>query len=138
MLGRIRLLSERAVKAIVFCTHILPDVQRICDAVIILAKGRVRLTDRLETLNRPRSPSVELQVLGATTELVQRIRGEGYAVGMSTDDAIIVEDPRGDITNHIWRWARQCDVGIRSVSPARNSLEDVFLNAIQEGNDADL
>jgi hypothetical protein len=37
----------------------------------------------------------------------------------------------------IWDWAREAGVGIRSLVPARNSLEQIFFDAVQEKPDAD-
>ena len=45
-----KILARKHGKAVLLCTHILPDVQAVSDAVVILAKSRVRVADRLETL----------------------------------------------------------------------------------------
>ncbi len=57
MLNRIKLLARDHGKAVLLCTHILPDVQTISDAVVILARGRVQVADRLQELSRPTKPS---------------------------------------------------------------------------------
>ena len=64
MLARIRLLAARAGKTVLLSTHILPDVQVTCQDVVILACGRVRVAERLDVLNRPRSPMYRVEVVG--------------------------------------------------------------------------
>ena len=67
MLQRIRILAAKHGKSVLVSTHILPDVQAICDTVIILAKGRVRLVEKLSVLSRPVSPAFHVRVLGPSS-----------------------------------------------------------------------
>lgn len=132
MLSRIQVLSKRAGKAIILCTHILPDVQSVCDAVAILARGRVRVSERLDVLSRPASPSFQVRVAGQVDSLVQRIRKDGVDVQVGADGTLTIARVDGQTTERIWNWARDSGVGIRSLTPARNSLEQIFLDAVQE------
>jgi ABC-type multidrug transport system ATPase subunit len=52
MLHRIRILTRDFRKSVILWTHILPDVQTICDQVVILAAGAVRVSNTLESLCR--------------------------------------------------------------------------------------
>src|SRR5688500_1878941 len=74
MLNRIRLLARDQGKAVLICTHILPDVQAISDSVVILARGRVQVSERLSILSRPASPSLEVRLLGSSDRFLDRIR----------------------------------------------------------------
>ena len=80
MLGRIRLLASPAGKAIVLSTHILPDVQSTCQHVIIMARGRIRVSERLAVLNQLRFPTLHLDVLGNAAALATRLRAHGIHV----------------------------------------------------------
>lgn len=132
MLSRIQVLSKRAGKAIILCTHILPDVQSVCDAVAILARGRVRVSERLDVLSRPASPSFQVRVAGQVDSLVERIRKDGVDVQVGADGTLSIAGVDGQATERIWDWAKDSGVGIRSLTPARNSLEQIFLDAVQE------
>jgi len=136
MLHRIHLLARDAGKTVLLSTHILPDVQAICDSVVIMAKGRVRVTDRLETLSRPTSPAVQLQVVGDPAPLVACIEHEGGRVDQQPNGLLKVASDNGPVEPSIWRWARQAGVGIRMLVPSRNSLEQIFLEAVREDQDA--
>jgi ABC-2 type transport system ATP-binding protein len=137
MLSRVRLLARKMGKTVLISTHILPDVQSICDTVVILAKGRVRIVDSLETLCRPASPVYEVRVFGQASPLVERIQREGLAVAAQPDGTLsLTADP--GVTERIWDWARETGVAIRSLLPARNSLEQIFLDAVREDAHADL
>ncbi len=137
MLGRVRILASRMGKSVLISTHILPDVQAICDTVVILAGGRVQVVDRLETLCRPVSPVWHVRVLGHGDALADRMRREGLEVQAESGGTISVSDGAGVLVQRIWDWARQTGVGIRALVPARNSLEQIFLDAVGESRHAD-
>ena len=44
LLNRIRILTNESGKSVLISTHILPDVQSICDHAVILAKGQIVLS----------------------------------------------------------------------------------------------
>jgi len=132
MLDRIRVLVRRAGKAALVSTHILPDVQSICDTVIILARGRVRIVERLEVLTRPASPALEVRVFGQPELLAERIRREGVEVRQNPQGALTLVAADEDVARRVWSWAREAGVGIRALTAARNSMEQIFLDAVRE------
>jgi ABC-2 type transport system ATP-binding protein len=74
MLSRISILVKKVGKTTIISTHILPDVQASCDQVIILARGRVVVADRLDALNRPTSPGYTIRVWGSAESIAHRLR----------------------------------------------------------------
>ncbi|MGQ9575466.1 MAG: ABC transporter ATP-binding protein [Thermoguttaceae bacterium] len=138
MFSRVRVLAGKLGKTVLLSTHILPDVQALCDTVVILAKGRVRVVDRLETLCRPAKPIYRVRVLGQPAPLAERIRREGLEVHAEANGTLLVTSHDPEITQRVWDWARQTAVGIRTLEPARNSLEQIFLEAVREEAHADL
>lgn len=137
MLGRVRILAEKMGKSILLSTHILPDVQTICDTVVILAQGRVRMVDRLETLCRPTSPLWHVRVFGQPDRLVSRLRNDGVEVRIDQEGTLSVVAAEETQIPRLWELAREAEVGIRSLTPARNSLEQIFLDAVREEPHAD-
>jgi ABC-2 type transport system ATP-binding protein len=136
MLGRVRILAGRMGKSVLISTHILPDVQAICDTVVILAKGQVRVVDRLETLRRPTSPVWRVRVLGQAGALAARMRREGLNIETESGDTLAVSTADGAVVQRVWEWARDAGVGIRALVPAQNSLEQIFLDAVGEENES--
>jgi ABC-2 type transport system ATP-binding protein len=136
MLSRIRVLAERGEKAVVISTHILPDVQSICEHVIILSRGQLRVADRLDVLNRPIEPAYHVSVLGEVEELEQRARDAGFEVAPSDRGSLTLRGVEVDVAQHVFSWARDAGVAISSLVPAKNSLEQIFLEAVGEQRDA--
>ncbi len=132
MLNRIRSLSTAAGKAVLISTHILPDVQAICDDVVIMVEGNVRVVERLAVLSRPTSPTYAVRLAGPVEPFRERIESEGLELRVARDGGLTIHGLGDDATDRIWRWSRESGVDLRWIAPAANSLEDVFLQAIRE------
>lgn len=137
MLNRIRVLARDHGKAVLLCTHILPDVQSISDAVVILARGRIQVADTMAELSRPTTPSVEVRLMGESDRFVETIRGRGIRVDLQSSGGILLQGLPDQLATHVWQAASACGVGVRSLTPSRNSLEEIFLSAVREGGSRD-
>jgi ABC-2 type transport system ATP-binding protein len=131
MLNRIRLLARDQGKAVLLCTHILPDVQSISDAVVILARGRVQVAERLTELSRPAVPSIEVRLLGSTDRFVETIRERGIQIESRPNATVVLHGTIAELSGQVWQAARECGVGVRALTPSRNSLEEIFLKAVR-------
>jgi ABC-2 type transport system ATP-binding protein len=136
MLGRIRSLADRSGKTVLISTHILPDVQSICDHVVILAYGRVRISERFEVLAQPAIPAYQVRVLGDAEKFVSLIRAGGWHVEQARDGTLNVHGMNDSTIQHIWQWAQEAGVGIRLLRPAKNSLDEIFVHAVRREKNA--
>jgi ABC-2 type transport system ATP-binding protein len=136
LLNRVKLLCEQVQKSVLISTHILPDVQAICDNVLILSSGRVLLTDTLANLNRTRFPSVSFRVYGDHQPIQQYLEMRGYRVNFTFDRQVVVEGESDDIVGQVWRAAEQSGTRIQTLVPAKNSLEEIFLSTVREASHA--
>lgn len=135
MLNRIRVLARDHGKAVLICTHILPDVQSISDAVVILARGRVKVSQSLAELSRPAVPSLELRLLGAAERCIEQLRSRDVPIESRPDGLFVLRGDPAALAPLVWQVAAECGVGVRSLTPSRNSLEEIFLQAVREGGD---
>jgi ABC-2 type transport system ATP-binding protein len=137
MLNRIRLLARSHGKAVLLCTHILPDVQSISDAVVILARGKVQVADSLAVLSRPATPSLEVRLLGDSSQFVSNLRSRGVQVEIRPHGGLVLMGAPEQLVPQVWQAANSCEIGVRSMTPSRNSLEEIFLNAVRVGGPSD-
>lgn len=137
MLNRIRVLSDRHDKSVILCTHILPDVQVVSDSVVILARGRVCEADTLSNLSKADSPAVTVRTVGVHDSLRNELVSRGLSVRDGELGALIVDGAESETAAAVWQAASQTDTIVRSLTPAQNSMEAIFLDAVQEDFDAD-
>jgi len=131
MLNRIKLLAEKHGKAVLICTHILPDVQAICDAAVILAEGKVKVAERLSVLNRPPKPALRVSYLEGEDRLADRLETEGIQVQRIEENVVLLHGDEKHLAHIVWTTVQGTDIIIRSMTPAKNSLEQVFIEAVQ-------
>lgn len=132
MLNRIRILASQFGKSVILCTHILPDVQVVCDNVVILAGGTVRVSESLEVLCRMPNPSMIVTMSGDQDTYRERLMTKGFrSEALSLRQVRIFGD--SEVLNEpIWSTADETGCVIRGLSPSKNSLEQIFLSAVRE------
>lgn len=136
MLNRLRILQRDFGKSVLLCTHILPDVQAVCERVIILAGGTVRVDGSLEELCRTAEPSLTV-TSGSSGVLAEELRRRGLAVTQEGDGRLRLPGSANACGQVLWEAAKSTGTLIRGIEPARNSLERIFLDAVGEVRRAD-
>jgi ABC-2 type transport system ATP-binding protein len=136
MLGRLTTLAHDHGKTIFVSTHVLPDVQSICDRVIVLAAGRVRLEGRLDDLTKPVTPLLRLEVAGSVDACVARLAAAGIRATRIDSATLHLPAQDADGLDRVWQAARQAGVEVRALTPVQERFEDVFLQAIAQPREA--
>lgn len=132
MLNRIRMLAQSHGKSIVICTHILPDVQQVSDFVVILAAGRVSVAKPLSELTRPAEPAFEIRTVGSPEVLQSALQKRFVDAHVNPMGLLVVQGDSKRCVETVWQAAADHDVVIRSLVPARNSMEAIFLEAVEK------
>jgi ABC-2 type transport system ATP-binding protein len=116
-------------RTVFLSSHILPEVERIADRVVILDRGRLvcagRLAEMLATGNR-----VEIEVDRLPEEVERMAAGRGAAVTRGERSVRLSADAtlKRELIETLW--AAGCDV--MAVNPVRTTLQDVFLKLVED------
>lgn len=123
-------------KTVFFSSHILPDVERICDRVAVMMEGRVVDVGPLGSLLSPRRLMTEVVVDGMALggALEAKVRGAGEEVRVDVLGGVVTLTVPGDHDiQGVLRTLIEAGVGIERVVPRHESLEDVFVRrALQD------
>ena len=127
-------LRERGV-AVLLNSHLIGEVERVCDRVVVLDRGRVAAAGTLAELLGQREVRLHLTDLPAGTEQrlaaagpVERV-GDWFTVALPADDA-------GTAVPDLVRDLAALGARVHAVEPARISLEERLLGILREGADA--
>lgn len=137
MLNRISILNKKFGKAVILCTHILPDVKVVCDAVTIVAAGKVRLSQPLEQLLKSPNPEVTIDVAAGIEKYNQALTAAGFPNELIGKTKLRVAGDSSEIAADLWKVASSCGAAIQNLMPSQSSLEEVFLKAVRENRNAD-
>ncbi len=120
-------------KTIFFSTHILPDVEVICDRVGILVKGELRATGTVgELLGGMEARSMEMSVEGLSQEDIERLRTLSDNLVVRGGQAVaFLSDP--EKARRAKRLVFENGGDIVSLIPHKGSLEDIFVEEVRKG-----
>lgn len=125
------ILEERARgTTVLFCTHIIPDVEALCDRVAVLTNGKLSREGSVQELLTGQVPSIEItvenlssasiQAMGVDLENLQTL-GDRLLLKVSDQNAHALLKAVLDAQGRVVR-----------VTPGRFSLEDLFMEALSE------
>ncbi len=115
---------------VILSTHILPDVEAVCDHVVILHRGRLVRQDALERLTSTEDAAYEVRVKGDRARFLERLDHAGLKSRETEDEALHVACADG--TGPILRAAVEAEVQVRTLVRARSRLEDLFTKLLGE------
>ncbi len=124
-------LRERG-KTVFFSSHILQDVEMVCDRVAILVKGRLRSIGTLDSLMDAGAHSIDVGVRGATGELLETLNGLAQSVRAFGDQRRFSLEGKSEVEGFV-RAVLDGGAQLVSVVPHRRSLEELFVEAAEAG-----
>jgi ABC-2 type transport system ATP-binding protein len=132
MLALVLELPERRGCAIVLSTHLLPDVERVCDHAVIMNHGRVRFVGSIDELRGARGIDSELvvEVKADADKLAAALTEAGATCVATSAVALRVDLPAGATSTLVFERARTAEVQVRRLEVRRESVEAAFLRVI--------
>lgn len=146
MLGLIRSLHRDFGKSIILSSHLLDDVDLVCQSMLVLDRGRVLAHGRIDVLRAHRQNRYRLELSGDTACFLQRLRAQGVHVDemprLGGGTAVIaVEAPVGFETSRFFELL--CELGeenpvdaplLRGLVPDEEKLSDLFARLVSSGD----
>lgn len=133
MLALIRRIGTDYGIDVMLSSHLLEEVERICDHVVIIADGRVRRAGDLGSMRGART-GVVVELDGGHDAVASRLSALGVQVRRAGDRLHLAATSAG-IDDPYWAHDRVRDIvaelglGLRELSDETLSLEDVFLES---------
>jgi ABC-2 type transport system ATP-binding protein len=120
-------------KAILLSTHLLGDIDKVCDAVVILHQGRILCQGPVHELCRRRHDRYRLQIQGDPTGFLDDLRLE--AVQVLHDNGrgeYRVQVPANWTTQAFFKLAQVHNIVVRGLQTDDEDLEELFHRVIGE------
>ena len=118
--------ERRQGRTIFFSTHILGDVEAMCDRVAILREGKVVVSGAIRQLLRGDVLRTDVILAGATDVLKATLTERGHAVSERPGVVLVEVEGEGNVGD-VLRAALDAGAQIVEVTPRRETLEDLFL-----------
>jgi ABC-2 type transport system ATP-binding protein len=129
MLALIRDISTRRQMSLILCSHLLHDVEQVCEDVLVFNQGKVAARGKIRDLTGPRRSVYDVRVKGDASAFLTDLKDQGCEWREGEDGyRVFVQNGAGP--ELIFRTARDSGVQVRHLRPGAESLEDVFLRAL--------
>jgi ABC-2 type transport system ATP-binding protein len=119
-------------KTIFFSSHVLGDVEQICDRVGILSKGKLVVQGRLDQLLTGKIERVEIIASGLTDKASESIAAKASATRVSEAGRHFHADD-AETANGLARMIYAAGGELVEFTPVRESLEDYFMRKQEHG-----
>ena len=134
MLELVRDVSHGKGLSVVVSSHLLPDIERTCDNVIVLRRGEVVREGPIQELRKTSGIQMEVDLRLYDERFIAAMASRGAALeahqGSSLRFGFEGDVPAAVLGSLILAAARDSGAQVRSFQTAQRSLEDVFLEAI--------
>lgn len=120
--------------SVILSTHILPEVQMLCDRVQIISQGQLLFNDSIDKLGEQMQASTLLVEFEKPlqTALLEQLDGIEKADSLSDNRYRLHYQPHHNPTQSLLRHAVEGDWQLTLMMPEQHSLEDVFMKVIQK------
>jgi ABC-2 type transport system ATP-binding protein len=130
MLELIRRIGHEFGIDVVLSSHLLEEIERVCDDVIILSGGQVAASGDLDSL-RVGEPGMLVEVDGDVDAMASRLRATGMTVTVNGGQ-LVLDGPEDLAADAVRDAAIALGVGLRRVQRRIATLEDVFLASVAD------
>ncbi len=132
MLQLIMELPERRGCAIVLSTHLLPDVDRVCDHAVIMHQGRIRFVGSIDELRGARGldSQITVEVKADADKLAEVLTTAGATCKVTSPVAVSVDLPENATSDLVFRQAKAAGLQVRGIEVRRESVENAFLRVL--------
>lgn len=124
--GLIKKLGKQ--KTVMLSTHIMQEVEAVCDRVIIINKGEIVANDNTQALQQNTTKQVITVEFDkpVSKQILLNIKGIEEAVNVEGNTWKIIADTQNDVRKEIFNYAVKNDIGISTLNKEEQKLEDVF------------
>ncbi len=124
-------------KNVLLCTHLLPDVERTCDHVIVMDQGSVIETGSISGLTETTANVVHVTYKAPSAEAGQafaaKVGEQGYTIKSSDAQTLhLLFEEEGVSMDSLFQVASATNVLLTHIVPQRSTLEDAFMKALDK------
>jgi ABC-2 type transport system ATP-binding protein len=133
MLELIRSVSHGKGVNVLLSSHLLPDVERVCDQVMVLYRGRLRAAGLIQELKRIEGAPIDVELREPSGAWLNEVLSSGAKLLHSKGFTyrIQAEGAPTEVARMVFNAALKTEAQVRGFKVAERSLEDAFMEAIQ-------
>jgi len=116
--------------SVLLCSHLLDDIESICTDMVIINKGQIAASGRIEDLKMINYCLYELKIKGELVDFSRELEAAGCRLEETEDRLIKIYTPPHFDQMEIFRAAARNNVQVRQFARSQSSLEDLFARVV--------
>ena len=121
---------------VLISSHMLRDIDEICDEVLILKDGLIAALSNIAAERRSNRSFIELETVGPTSAFAAHLRSLGCDCASFPDGRMKLVLPEGVESRTVYRIAAEQGMQIRRMNQRSDWLEDIFLRAMDNSTES--
>ena len=134
MIKLIREIRDSGAANIVLSSHLLRDVEECCEEILILKDGCLAVYCDLEAERKANKKFLMLETRGDQKSFAEAVAALGCEYAITGDHRLKIILQEGTRIRDLYRLAAERQLQIRRLTYKRDSLEDIFLKAMENGS----
>lgn len=134
MIELIRQIRDSGKAHILLSSHLLRDVEECCEEILIVKQGRIAVYCNLEEERKSNRKFLEVETRGDREAFIETVAKLGCEYALTSERRLKLVLQNGVEIRDLYRLAAEHQVQIRRLNFKRDSLEDIFLKAMEDGN----
>lgn len=132
MLELVRSVSHGKGVNVLVSSHLLPDIERVCDRVLVVMGGQLRASGTIKDLKKIDGHPVDVELREVSPAFVKAMEAKGATVSQLrfTSYRIQVPGSQEEVAGLALAAAQEAGAQIRGLALAERSLEEAFLEAV--------
>ena len=126
MLQTLRRTVSDGNRSVLMSSHVMDDVQEVCERIVMIHKGRIVVQRRIEDLARQIEREIEISVWGGASRMQQELETRDFKV-RRLGRVLRVDRVDEGTTREVLEAAVSANVQVRQMREYEPDLEDIFL-----------
>ena len=118
--------------SVLLSSHLLPDVERVCERVIIMGGGEVLTTGRIDEMSEAHHTLYSVEFRGDGASLAKCLIEQKVSVLEQSNGRLNIELPAEGAQSTVFEAARNANAMVCGLHPKRSSLEETFMAALKK------
>ena len=126
MLQTLRRTVSEGDRSVLMSSHVMDDVQDVCDRIVMIHKGKIVVQSRIDELAKQVDREIEISIWGGASRMQAALEGRGFGV-RRLGRVLRVDRVDDNTTFVILEAAAEAGVQVRQMQEYEPDLEDIFL-----------
>ena len=126
MLQTLRRTVSEGDRSVLMSSHVMDDVQDVCDRIVMIHKGKIVVQSRIDELAKQVDREIEISIWGGASRMQAALEGRGFEV-RRLGRVLRVDRVDDNTTFVIMEVAAEAGVQVRQMQEYEPDLEDIFL-----------